>query len=164
MGMPGAASSNMRQRSPEYHRNNNQSSLAHYHKNKHNEDFKAKRRESQMRCEAKRKGKRRIYNLKHRYNLTEEQYNQLLVSQNNTCGICKNVFTDTPRVDHDHSCCPGIYSCGKCIRGLLCDNCNKAISLLNDNPDYLISGAQYLRGPLTQLQPEPKGPSVGQQC
>lgn len=27
-------------------------------------------------------------------------------------------------IDHDHACCPGNESCGKCIRGVLCGSCN----------------------------------------
>src|SRR4029077_2130187 len=30
-------------------------------------------------------------------------------------------------VDHDHNCCPGAHSCGKCIRGILCGTCNSAL-------------------------------------
>ena len=29
-------------------------------------------------------------------------------------------------VDHDHGCCPGMLSCGKCVLGYLCWRCNSA--------------------------------------
>jgi len=30
-------------------------------------------------------------------------------------------------VDHDHNCCNGVKSCGKCVRGIICNRCNKAV-------------------------------------
>lgn len=50
-------------------------------------------------------------------------------------------------VDHDHACCPGHYSCGKCVRGLLCQDCNIAAGKLRDDPDVMLALAFYvLRG------------------
>jgi len=44
------------------------------------------------------------------------------------CAVCR--MTENLSVDHDHSCCPGEHSCGKCIRGFLCRTCNFAEGLL----------------------------------
>ena len=34
------------------------------------------------------------------------------------------------KVDHDHACCPAERSCGSCVRGYLCHECNSAEGLL----------------------------------
>ena len=48
-------------------------------------------------------------------------------------------------VDHDHRCCPsGAYSCGQCVRGLICTDCNCAAGLVRDDPDVAVSLAAYL--------------------
>lgn len=89
-----------------------------------------------------------------RYGITEAQYDAMLHAQGGVCAIkgCnrtnKNKRMD---IDHDHACCPGDRSCGKCVRGLVCGPCNKAMGLLRDDPslasalsDYLIVGGfQY---------------------
>lgn len=96
----------------------------------------------------------RNYKLK-QYSITGEQYDLLLASQGNVCAICKRPETQLHStskevlnlsVDHDHACCPGYKSCGKCIRGLLCHRCNRTIGLMEDDPDLLTSAAQYLKG------------------
>lgn len=63
-----------------------------------------------------------------RHGITQEQFDTLLIQQGGVCASCKG---DSPQgnysrfcIDHDHNCCPGKYSCGKCIRGLLCGPCN----------------------------------------
>jgi hypothetical protein len=47
-------------------------------------------------------------------------------------------------LDHDHSCCQSGTSCGKCLRGLLCLNCNAAIGYLGDDPETVATAAHYL--------------------
>ena len=80
-----------------------------------------------------------------RYNLSEDEYKKLIQKNNGNCWIC-NIEKATC-IDHDHSCCPGkSYSCGKCIRGYLCINCNNAIGRLKDNVEILENAIQYLQG------------------
>lgn len=85
-------------------------------------------------------------NLK-RFGLTVEDYIDLEKSQNGLCKICNQPETHRRRlsVDHDHSCCPGANSCGKCIRGLLCFRCNAVLGQLRDNRDILASMIKYLK-------------------
>lgn len=62
------------------------------------------------------------------YKLTPETYNELLISQKGVCLICGEPPSERRlSIDHDHSCCPGKETCGKCIRGLLHVKCNAAL-------------------------------------
>jgi hypothetical protein len=79
-----------------------------------------------------------------RHGLTLDQYNDLLESQGGRCAICGEVPTRSFAIDHDHSCCPGAHSCGQCVRGLLCSNCNVTLGLMKDDPARLRSAATYL--------------------
>lgn len=47
-------------------------------------------------------------------------------------------------VDHDHGCCPGQKSCGNCIRGLLCDNCNIGLGHFKDSVESLQLAIEYI--------------------
>ncbi|MFJ6281387.1 endonuclease domain-containing protein [Arthrobacter subterraneus] len=67
--------------------------------------------------------------------------------QGECCRICRLPFGDGVTrlsIDHDHACCPGDYSCGKCIRGLLCPNCNRGLGLFKDDAALLQSASSYL--------------------
>ena len=73
------------------------------------------------------------------HGLTIEAHQSLFEAQNGVCAICKlsegalNPNTGLPRhlsIDHDHRCCPGRSSCGKCVRGLLCHKCNSALGVI----------------------------------
>lgn len=47
-------------------------------------------------------------------------------------------------VDHDHNCCPGGKSCGRCVRGLICGTCNAAAGMMRDDPRLTRALAAYL--------------------
>ncbi len=58
--------------------------------------------------------------LKYTYGLSSDEYDAMLLRQNNRCGICNVEFTERGihrvHVDHDHDT-------GR-VRGLLCRGCN----------------------------------------
>ena len=85
------------------------------------------------------------YHLKYAYSVDLEEL-LALVGNPIECLICKNKSPGSMswNVDHDHKCCPGNKSCGKCIRGILCHLCNKGIGLLGDDPLLLSSAVLYL--------------------
>ena len=79
-----------------------------------------------------------------RFNITDEQYDEMLAKQNSKCVICEKDLLERIAIDHNHSCCEGRYSCGKCVRGILCTNCNLGLGNFKDNPKILIAAAKYL--------------------
>lgn len=80
-----------------------------------------------------------------KYGLTEGQYDNLLEMQMGGCAICGRCGeSERLAVDHDHSCCPGQRSCGKCVRGLLCVRCNVALGSFLDDPQILRAAVRYL--------------------
>lgn len=64
-----------------------------------------------------------------KFKKTQEQYDELLEAQGGVCASCFRPPSEKRRLawDHDHFCCPGENTCGDCIRGLLCTNCNLII-------------------------------------
>jgi hypothetical protein len=89
----------------------------------------------------------RRHHLKNCYGLTDEKYNAILNTQNRACLGCLKTVEELGKlltVDHDHACCPKAKSCGKCIRGLLCSNCNVALGRLKDNVETLKNLIKYL--------------------
>lgn len=82
------------------------------------------------------------YKIKSTYGITRGEYEAMLSDQGGTCAICPR--TDNLVVDHDHNCCPGKRSCGDCVRGLLCGQCNSAIGLLGESAATASRAAIYL--------------------
>jgi hypothetical protein len=93
-----------------------------------------------------RRERMRVAALWRNYRLTAEAYEALVRSQLGACAICcrpeeggRNLA-----VDHDHSCCPGSKSCGRCVRGLLCRACNNAIGMMRDDRAIIMAALVYL--------------------
>src|SRR6266699_3772696 len=64
-----------------------------------------------------------------KYGITIEEYNEKSEKQGNVCAVCKKTGTRKLVVDHDHST--------NAIRDLLCEKCNTALAMVNDD-DYLL--------------------------
>lgn len=85
-----------------------------------------------------------------KYGLSPEEYDALLVAQDNKCAICEEPETSSDRrwgglkrlaVDHCHNT-------GK-IRGLLCSRCNTTLGKLEESPQLLRAMWDYLYEHLT---------------
>ena len=87
------------------------------------------------------------------YKLRIDDLAALVAKQNGKCGVCDKGLADVYDfsikrhglvVDHDHACCPKDRSCGKCVRGLLCTDCNLGLGAFADNPAVLRAAADYI--------------------
>lgn len=72
---------------------------------------------------------KRNWFLMHHYKMT---FDTFLERSANGCEICGNKPERNLHVDHDHKCCNGRKSCGKCVRGVICNRCNTAVDKLEN--------------------------------
>ncbi len=85
--------------------------------------------------------------IKRKYNITLEEYESYLISQNYSCKICnskkanRNWKEKQQRIDLFIDHC---HTTGK-IRGLLCNKCNIGIAMFSDNLDTLANAMSYLK-------------------
>lgn len=77
-----------------------------------------------------------------KHKISRAVYEEMLDKYDGMCWICR--IKDGYVIDHDHSCCSGSYSCGECVRGILCNNCNTAIGLLFEDRDIIRNIEKYL--------------------
>ena len=77
------------------------------------------------------------------HGITRAWFDEMIIQQSGLCKICSRQL-ERPSVDHDHRCCEGTYSCGYCIRGLICRDCNSAIGLAGDSSEVLTRMASYI--------------------
>jgi hypothetical protein len=73
--------------------------------------------------------------LKTKYKIDINEYNKLLIQQNNKCIICSKEVKNLV-VDHCHSTLK--------VRGLLCNNCNTGLGMFEDNINNLQKAIEYL--------------------
>lgn len=86
-------------------------------------------------------------NRRGRFGVTSEWIERQLEVQGGGCAICgtKDPVGRGWHIDHDHSCCPGVKTCGRCVRGVLCMNCNFAIGHMKDDPALFEAAIRYLQ-------------------
>lgn len=78
-----------------------------------------------------------------RHHLSKEKFDEMVDRFDGKCYTCKT--NEATNIDHDHSCCPGGRSCGKCVRGILCHHCNTALGLVKDSEEILNNLIKYLK-------------------
>lgn len=86
------------------------------------------------------KRKKRNYLLKRNYNITIEQYEEILSKQGYKCAICKTTESLGKgffHVDHCHNT--------EVIRGLLCSRCNMMLGMVDDDILKLQNAIKYLK-------------------
>ncbi len=76
--------------------------------------------------------------LKYKFGITLDQFNEMAKAQNNTCLICQQPEVNGNRLSVDHC-----HKTGK-IRGLLCDGCNVGLGRFKDSPELLEKARRYL--------------------
>lgn len=110
---------------------------------KNSEKLKKSAREWQKNNPDRVKLLKRKSNLK-KYGLSIEDYDILLKLQGGSCAICNSV--NNLQIDHDHKCCQdNARSCGNCVRGIICGNCNTMIANAKDDIEILKAAIDYLR-------------------
>lgn len=83
------------------------------------------------------------------YGLTSVQLQMLWDRGCEFCGA-----TERLHIDHDHSCCDrkvtgSKRTCGNCVRGCLCNDCNLGMGFFHDDAERLDKAAAYLRARVT---------------
>ena len=123
----------------EYNKTHREQRLAQY--KKYNSTHKEQRKKYNKEYQKTHKEYLKQYFIKYKYGLSKTEYDNLLLSQNNRCAICKEPLdSQNPHnviIDHNHLT-------GK-IRGILCRKCNLAIGQLRDNPEYAYNAFLYLK-------------------
>ncbi len=93
------------------------------------------------------------------YGIGRDEWERLHEMQGGVCALCEEPEAERGRlsIDHDHSCCGDSKACKKCIRGLLCGNCNRMLGFVEVRKALILRFADYLeRRPFASV---PAGPA-----
>ena len=98
-------------------------------------------RDSKVYRDTKGKDVLRKSHLKRHYNMTLEDYDEMLQEQEGRCKICgtTETFSNSVHFHVDHC-----HSSGE-VRGLLCGPCNQGLGQFKDNISSLESAIKYLK-------------------
>ncbi len=84
------------------------------------------------------KNKENNYQHLKKFNITKEQYMEMLEKQNHVCAICgQKDVNKRLAVDHCHTT--------NIVRGLLCSACNTSLGKFKDSVELLQKAIQYLK-------------------
>lgn len=73
-----------------------------------------------------------------RRGITPQEFVEAYELQGGKCPICTSAISmENSAIDHNHE--TGAF------RGILCKTCNRALGMFKDNPEILVSAAQYLK-------------------
>lgn len=100
-----------------------------------NKDDQIKYRQTPAGRKSKKKIVRR-HELKMRYGITLDYWNELFDGQDNKCAICATESTRLWATDHCHAT--------NKVRGILCDSCNQGLGRFKDDPTFLRRAADYV--------------------
>jgi hypothetical protein len=80
------------------------------------------------------------------YSMTQADFDLMMKQQDYRCAICRGEFKSTrdTHIDHDHRCCDYDGSCGQCVRGILCGECNRGLARFKDDSALLVKAAEYV--------------------
>jgi len=123
----------------EWHKKNPEASkkIKQTYIEKHREELRARSKAYYSKPAIKQAAK--YAHVRRTYDLTPEQFNNLLAEQANLCKICGQPDTSKRGVLHVDHC----HKTGR-VRGLLCFKCNIALGKFKDDPQLLRNALAYL--------------------
>lgn len=113
-----------------------QQSVAYYHK--HRKQIRLRARLLYPKNRVKLNYQTMLSRVKCVYGMDKQEYTRLLAVQKGLCMLCNRPSLNNRRLDIDHNHVTGV------VRGLICNKCNLALGLVNENIPTLKKMVRYL--------------------